>query len=38
MALEDKYDEVQKLIDMGRDKGYLSYDEVSEHLPPEIAA
>ncbi len=39
MGLEDKYtDEVQKLIDMGKEKGYLLYDEVSDLLPPEISA
>ena len=38
MELEDRYDEVQKLIDMGREKGYLSYEEVSEHIPLEVAA
>ncbi|MBI4471216.1 MAG: RNA polymerase sigma factor RpoD, partial [Acidobacteria bacterium] len=38
MALEDKYDEVQKLIDIGKEKGYLLYDEVSDLLPPDIAA
>ena len=36
MGLEEKYDEVQKLIDMGKEKGYLLYDEVSDLLPPEI--
>ena len=36
MRLEEKYDEVQKLIDMGKEKGYLLYDEVSDLLPPEI--
>jgi len=38
MGLEEKYDEVQKLIDMGKEKGYLLYDEVSDLLPPEITA
>ena len=38
MGLEDKYDEVQKLIDLGKEKGYLLYDEVSDLLPPEITA
>ena len=38
MGLEDKYDEVQTLIDMGKEKGYLTYDEVSDKLPPEITA
>ena len=33
MGLEEKYtDEVQKLIDMGKEKGYLLYDEVNEML------
>ena len=31
-------DSVQKLIDTGKDKGYLLYDEVSDLLPPEIGA
>ena len=39
MALEDKYtDGVQKLIDIGNEKGYLLYDEVSDLLPSEITA
>ena len=37
-GLEEKYDEVQKLIDIGKEKGYLLYDEVSDLLPPEISA
>jgi len=33
----NKYDDsVQKLIDIGKEKGYLLYDEVSDLLPPEI--
>ncbi len=38
MGLEEKYDEVQKLMDMGKEKGYLLYDEVSDLLPPEITS
>jgi RNA polymerase primary sigma factor len=38
LGLEEKYDEVQKLIDIGKEKGYLLYDEVSDLLPPEITA
>ncbi len=38
MKIEEKYDEVQKLIDMGKEKGYLLYDEVSNILPPEVTA
>jgi RNA polymerase primary sigma factor len=35
----NKYnDSVQKLIDIGKEKGYLLYDEVSDLLPPEIGA
>src|SRR4051812_48523311 len=34
---DSKYDDsVQKLMDMGKEKGYLLYDEVSDLLPPEI--
>src|SRR2546425_7692404 len=37
-GLEEKYDEVQKLIDIGKEKGYLLYDEVRDLLPPETSA
>lgn len=36
MSLEEKYDEVRQLIQVGKDKGYLLYDEVNELLPGEI--
>src|SRR5262249_21075666 len=33
-SLDSKYDDsVQKLIDIGKEKGYLLYDEVSDLLP-----
>ena len=36
---DNKYDDsVQKLIDIGKEKGYLFYDEVSDLLPAEIGA
>jgi len=39
LALDDKYtDGVQKLIDIGNEKGYLLYDEVRDLLPSEITA
>jgi len=38
MGLEEKYDEVQKLIDTGKEKGYLLYDEVNELLPSDITS
>jgi len=31
-----KLEEVEKLIHIGKEKGYLTYDEVSEHLPADI--
>src|ERR1041384_7284008 len=38
-GLDNKYDDsVQKLIEIGKEKGYLLYDEVSDLLPPEIVA
>ena len=36
MSLEEKYDEVRQLIQIGKEKGYLLYDEVNEILPGEI--
>ena len=38
MSLEEKYDEVRQLITIGKEKGYLSYDEVNELLPAEISS
>ena len=35
MSIEDKYDEVRQLINIGKEKGYLLYDEVNELLPAE---
>ena len=36
MGIEDKYKEVQHLISIGREKGYLMYDEVNDLLPEEV--
>ncbi len=36
MAFEDKFDQVSKLISMGKQKGYLLYDEVNDLLPSEV--
>ncbi|MGD1210647.1 MAG: RNA polymerase sigma factor RpoD [Candidatus Acidiferrales bacterium] len=36
MALEEKYDQVRQLIAMGKERGYLLYDEVNDILPPEV--
>jgi RNA polymerase primary sigma factor len=36
LAIEEKYDQVRQLINMGKERGYLLYDEVNDLLPPEI--
>ncbi len=36
MALEEKYDQVRQLINMGKERGYLLYDEVNDILPAEV--
>ena len=38
MSIEEKYDEVRQLINIGKEKGYLLYDEVNEMLPAEITS
>ena len=38
MKRSRKIAEVEKLIDIGKKKGYLTYDEVNEHLPSDILA
>ena len=38
MSIEEKYDEVRQLITIGKEKGYLLYDEVNELLPSEITS
>jgi RNA polymerase primary sigma factor len=38
LSIEEKYDEVRHLINVGKEKGYLLYDEVNELLPSEITS
>ena len=38
MSIEEKYDEVRQLIQVGKEKGYLLYDEVNEMLPSEVTS
>ncbi len=38
MALEDKYDDIKKLIDTGKEKGYLTYDQVNELIPHDVVS
>ncbi len=36
LSIEDKYDGVRELINLGKEKGYLLYDEVNDVLPDDI--
>jgi len=36
LAFEDKFDQVSKLIALGKEKGYLLYDEVNDLLPSDV--
>src|SRR6202161_1071520 len=36
LALEEKYDQARQLIAMGKERGYLLYDEVNDILPAEV--
>ncbi|MDY7091924.1 MAG: RNA polymerase sigma factor RpoD [Acidobacteriota bacterium] len=36
--IEEKYSAVKQLIDLGKEKGYLLYDEIYEMLPEEVVA
>ncbi len=36
-SIEEKYDEVKTLIALGKEKGYLLFDEINENLPAEIS-
>ncbi len=36
MGIEEKYEEVRQLINLGRERGYLLYDEVNDVLPEDV--
>ncbi|MGB6199103.1 MAG: RNA polymerase sigma factor region1.1 domain-containing protein, partial [Candidatus Acidiferrales bacterium] len=36
LAIEEKYDQVRQLIILGKERGYLLYDEVNDTLPAEV--
>ena len=38
VALDDKFDGLQRLVQMGKEKGFVLYDEVSEILPGDLSA
>ena len=35
-AIEEKYDQVRHLITLGKERGYLLFEEVNDILPPEV--
>jgi RNA polymerase primary sigma factor len=36
MPKKEGLDQVKQLIDIGKEKGFLTYDEVNDLLPPEV--
>src|SRR3989304_4598076 len=38
LTIEEKYDEVRQLITMGKEKGYLLYEEVNDLLPSDLGS
>jgi RNA polymerase primary sigma factor len=36
LAFDEKFDQVTKLMNMGKEKGYLLYDEVNDLLPSDV--
>jgi RNA polymerase primary sigma factor len=38
LSIEEKYDEVRQLITLGKEKGYLLFEEVNDMLPTEISS
>ena len=38
LSVEEKYAEVKQLIVLGKEKGFLLYDEIYEVLPEEITS
>jgi RNA polymerase primary sigma factor len=38
MALKKKNDEVEQLVNRGKERGYLTYEEVNDILPPDIVS
>jgi len=36
LALDDKFDDIKKLIDTGKEKGYLTYDQVNDLIPGDV--
>ncbi len=37
MGIEERYKEVRQLVSIGKEKGYLVYDEINDLLPEEVS-
>ena len=37
-SIEDRYEEVRTLLSLGKDRGYLAYEEINEMLPDEVSS
>src|SRR5262245_63918942 len=37
-GVEAKYEEVRQLLAVGKERGFLAYDEINESLPDEISS
>jgi len=38
LSIEEKYDEIRALMAMGKEKGYLLYEEINELLPADVTS
>jgi RNA polymerase primary sigma factor len=38
LSIEEKYDEIKALIALGKEKGYLLYEEINELLPADVTS
>jgi RNA polymerase primary sigma factor len=38
LSIEEKYDEIRALMAMGKEKGYLLYEEINEILPSDVTS
>jgi len=38
LAIEEKFEDLQKLIDTGKEKGYLTFDQVNDFLPGDMTS
>ncbi len=36
LGIEEKYEEVRHLINLGKERGYLLYDEINDVLPEDV--